>query len=177
MEIWKQVKGYEGIYEVSSLGRVQTSLNKTTHSVTRGTRVWKQRVLKQKTDKNGYKRVSLWKDKNQNTLLVHRLVAIAFIDNPEEKGFVNHKDGDPSNNCVSNIEWCTSKENLLHAFDTRLNKSPDPIILYNLSNGEFRYFRSKSDAGVFLGRSKSFVSGIMKKGKRIVDGYEIYHNS
>lgn len=174
MEHWKPIKDYEGIYEVSDLGKVRSSLNKTTQSTLHGKRVWKQRILKQKTDSKGYKRVTLWKNKASKGFLVHRLVAISFIENKDKKKYVNHKDGNPSNNYVSNLEWCTSSENLIHAFENRLNQNPDPIVLYNNNTGELKYFRSKAEGSKFLGRNQGFLSGVMKKGESTIDEYEIY---
>ena len=174
MEEWKNVEGYEDIYEVSDFGRVRTACGKTTESSLHGTRLWKQRVLKQKTDKNGYKRVSLWKDKSDSTFLVHRLVAIAFLEKPEGKDCINHIDGNPSNNYLENLEWCDHTENLIHAFETGLNKNPDPIILFNTNTGKTIHFRSKSEASQYLGRSKGYISAVLNKGKGEVDEYDVF---
>lgn len=173
-EKWMSVAGFEGIYEVSSLGRVRTSKGKTTHSKLHGERVWKQRILKQKTDKSGYKRVDLWKNKKPTTFLVHRLVAIAYIEKPKGKECINHIDANPSNNYVTNLEWCNHAENLLHAYDKRLNKTPDSIILRNTNTGELKYFYSKAEASKSLGRNHGFLSRILKEGVPEVDEYEVY---
>jgi len=101
-EVWKDIPGYEGRYEASSLGRIR--------SMPRGV------IRKQETDGGGYKRVTLAKTgEKKKWLLVHRLVALAFLSNPEDKPQINHRDGVKANNCVSNLEWCTAKENKDHA--------------------------------------------------------------
>ena len=174
MELWKDIPGYEGIYEVSDTGRVRSSKNKTTQSSLHGERKWRQRILKQKSDKNGYKRVSLWKNKMVKDFLVHRLVAMAFIEKVDGKDIINHKDGIQWNNHVSNLEWCTYQENNAHAVENGLNRSADPIVLFNLISKEAHYFQSKAEASEFTGRNRGYISGLLKKGENIVDDYEIY---
>lgn len=93
VEEWKDVVGYEGIYEVSNRGRVRTHKNKTTYTIKHGIRHWKQRILKEKAKNNRDVRVSLWKGGKRKDYLVHRLVAEAFIPNPANKPTVNHIDG------------------------------------------------------------------------------------
>ena len=93
-EIWKPIKGFEDKYKVSNFGRVYS--------------IKRNNVLKQKKDKLGYCRVMLSK---KITKLVHRIVAEAFIPNPNSLPIINHKDENPSNNCVWNLEWCTYKYN------------------------------------------------------------------
>ena len=174
MEVWKDAVGYEGIYEVSNKGKVRSSKDKITKSKRHGVRKWQQRILRQKTDKNGYKRVSLWKNKTDKTFLVHRLVALAFLPEVEGKEYINHIDGNPSNNYVENLEWCNHKENLIHAYKNRLNKAPDPIVLYNLNTHELKYFYSKAEASRFLGRSHGYISNLLKTGETEVDEYEVF---
>ena len=115
MEKWKDIPGYEGSYEVSNKGRVRSKKGKTTYTKRHGKRVWKSRVLKEKNKTAREQRVDLWKEGEPKTFLVHRLVAMAFIPNPENKPCINHKDGDPRNNKIGNLEWCTYKENENHA--------------------------------------------------------------
>ncbi len=97
-EIWKEIEGYEGIYQISDMGRVR-SLQES------GYRIRKQKINK------GYAYVTLYKNGAKKTFQIHRLVALAFIDNPEGKPEVNHLDEDKLNNFASNLEWSTSKEN------------------------------------------------------------------
>lgn len=174
-EIWKDITNYEGIYEVSNLGNVRTHINKTTHSIRHGTRHWKQRVLKQKTDKCGYKRVSLWKDNKDMTHLVHRLVATEFVYNHDEVNYViiNHIDCNTSNNIYSNLEWCDYTKNLEHAFENRLNKSAKITTLINRETKEKHVFISMAKASLFIGRDKRYISTILKNGQTYSDGYDI----
>lgn len=174
MERWRDIPNFEGIYEVSDIGRIRSSKDKTTKSKLHGERKWKQRILKLKTDKNGYKRVTLWKNKKPHDYLVHRLVAIAYLPVVTYKECVNHMDGNPSNNHLGNLEWCDYRENLIHAFENRLNKNADPVILFNTNNKEMHYFISKAEAGRFLGRSHGFISDRIKKGIKEVDEYLIF---
>lgn len=102
-EIWRDIEGYEGLYQVSNKGRV-----KSLH--------WKEdRLLRTTLDSHNYPKTNLCKNHVQLTYLVHVLVATAFIPNPDNKPVVNHKDCDKENNCVENLEWVTYSENLVHA--------------------------------------------------------------
>ena len=103
-EIWKDVVGYENIYEVSNFGNVRTHKDKTTRTKKHGLRRWKQRNLRNKTPNGRDVRVSLWKDGKVKDWLAHRLVAYAFIPNADKtKDSINHIDGNPKNNHVEKI--------------------------------------------------------------------------
>ena len=167
-EIWKQVPGYTGLYEVSNFGRVRTVEGKKTYSVRHGVRRWKSRVLREKNPKGRDVRVSLWKDKKAKSFLVHRLVAMAFLPNPENKATVNHKDGTPRNNHVTNLEWATYKENNNHAFNTGLIRTAVPVEVTEKSTGKVIKFRSISKARDFLHRNISSQSDMTE-----IDGYLI----
>lgn len=109
-EIWKDVVGYEGYYDVSNLGRVR-SVDRFVSNMF-GTNTLRKSKLKKLKDQNRYKRVGLNKDGKKKLFLVHRLVAEAFIPNPNNLPEINHIDENPSNNNVSNLEWCSRDYNL-----------------------------------------------------------------
>lgn len=109
-EIWKDVVGYDGLYQVSNLGRVKSV----------GSYYHKEIILKEQFFKQGYSKTTLYKKGKPKSFKTHRLVALAFIHNPENKPQINHKDGNKSNNCVDNLEWVSAKENMQHALKTGL---------------------------------------------------------
>jgi hypothetical protein len=173
-EIWKDVVGYEGIYEVSSLGKIRTKEGKTTHSIRHGNRIWEQRILKQKQDKSKYFRVELWKDKVHTTHLVHRLIAKAFLDKEERFNIINHKDGDSSNNNVDNLEWCDYKINNNHARRNGLNNIAfKPTKLIRIADGVELNFDTKMETVRYLGKAKGYLT---RKIKRDII-FDIYGNA
>ena len=106
-EIWKDIKGYEGLYQVSSLGRIKSleRVDSNNHRV-------HERILKLRHNEHGYYECALCKEGKQKKLKVHRLVADAFIPNVNNYPVVNHKDEVRDNNIVDNLEWCTHKYNI-----------------------------------------------------------------
>lgn len=127
-EIWKDVVGYEGLYQVSNLGRVK-SLDRdiiTHHTDGRGDVVTHRKGIMKKIwlYKTGYLYTELCKDDVKKKHKIHRLVAMAFIENPnpEKYDIINHIDGNPLNNNVSNLEWIDNRGNQIHAIETGLNK-------------------------------------------------------
>ena len=110
-EIWKDIEGYEGLYQVSNKGRVK-SLSRLVVRVGKPNYITKEKILKCSELKGtGYPAVKLGSNNNFKSMLVHRLVAQAFIPNPDNLPQVNHKDEIRTNNCVDNLEWCDSKYN------------------------------------------------------------------
>lgn len=114
-EIWKDIEDYEGLYQVSNIGRVK-SVSKLVKTRWNNFRKTKDLILETTKNHKGYKLVMLSKNNKIKSKQVHRLVAIAFISNPNNLPQVNHKDGNKQNNCVSNLEWCSAKENMKHAY-------------------------------------------------------------
>lgn len=104
-EIFKEIKGYEGLYKISNYGRVKN----------------KDKILKLYHEPNRYYSIGLFKQGARKTFRIHRLVAQAFVDNPENNNEVNHKDGDKTNNNASNLEYVTHKMNSIHAKENNLS--------------------------------------------------------
>lgn len=109
-EVWRDIKGYEGLYQVSNLGRVR-SLDRTIIR-SNGIKNHRKQVILKPKDKNHYYFVNLMNAGKGKTCLIHRLVAEAFIPNPENKPEVDHIDTDKTNNKVNNLRWVTKKENM-----------------------------------------------------------------
>lgn len=149
MENWKDIAGYKGRYQVSDMGRVKSILFK------------KELILKHGFNRCGYNYINLSKDKVYVSKTVHRLVALAFISNPENKPQVNHKDGDKNNNSVLNLEWNTSKENNTHSFKTGLNKGQKGIVNKNskLSEEQVKEIRLIGKTRTLISIAKEFNVG------------------
>jgi hypothetical protein len=117
-EIWKDIEGYEGYYQVSNLGNIRT-LDRVVKKSKYGTKLLKGKIIKLLYCK-GYMNFKICKNGVCKTAITSRMVASAFIPNPENKKEVNHINGDKTDNRMSNLEWCTGKENLTHARMTGL---------------------------------------------------------
>jgi hypothetical protein len=114
-EIWKDVDGYEGLYKVSNLGRVL--------GLRRKSRKNSDNYLSPATNRKGYNTLCFTKDKVKKTVKVYRIVAIAFIENPENKATVNHKNGIKTDDRAENLEWMTNLENMRHGYENGLFKN------------------------------------------------------
>jgi len=119
IEEWRDIEYYEGIYQVSNTGKVRSVDRKVVYS-TGQVRVHKGRLLGLRENHRGYPQAMLSKNNRQHNKVVHRLVANAFIPNPENKEQVNHISGVKNDNNVTNLEWCTKEENELHAMENGL---------------------------------------------------------
>lgn len=129
MEEWRDIEGYEGLYQVSNYGRVKSlkryiTLNgKNQHCIYHTKKVIKERIMKYGINSHGYCQVMLHNNGKKKNKSIHQLVAQAFIPNPDKKPTVNHINGDKLNNSVDNLEWATCKEQTNHLIHTLGHKS------------------------------------------------------
>lgn len=141
-EQWKPIKDYENFYEISNLGRVR-SLDRIVCRVN-GNYFKKEKNLKLKRLTNGYFGVGLCKNNEIKYCMIHRLVAEAFIPNPDNLPCVNHKDENKSNNCVDNLEWCTYSYN--NSYNNRAKKialkKSIKIIAFDFKTGRKKIFEN-----------------------------------
>lgn len=138
-EIWKDVEGFERLYQVSNLGNVKSLANSKTKS---------EKILKYSLGRRGYCQVVLSKSNNKYYMRVHRLVAQAFIPNPENKPEVNHINGIRNDNRVENLEWCTQSENQIHAYRIGLQLSGENIGTSKLKNADIPIIRQMLTEGI-----------------------------
>lgn len=124
IEIWKDINGYEGIYQVSSLGRVR-SLDRTLLDKNDIEYKVKGKIRKISCTGRGYQNIQLSKEGSSKMFFIHRLVAETFLDNPENLPIVNHIDGNKSNNHIGNLEWVSNRDNINHAISIGLRKTND----------------------------------------------------
>lgn len=173
IEKWKMVSGYEGLYEISSLGRV-----KSVDRLGSDGRHLHERELHGGTFSNGYKFICLRADGHSRNHLTHRLVAQAFIPNPDKLPCVNHKDGNKQNNTVENLEWCTQAENLAHAVKIGLMPSQCKIrrSVTVKRDEKIVTFETMKDCAAFFGYKKGWLQNrIRKHGCTFsYQGYEIW---
>lgn len=153
MEIWKDIEGYEGLYQVSNKGRIKSFKKKFGTQPT-------ETIMKQTATWCGYIRIKLIKDNKGWTPMVHRLVAKAFIPNPENKPVINHKDGNRANNDVENLEWVTYKENANLSKKLKATKRYNSIIVRDSCGNKFDSYRQ---AGRFWGLSPNTIKNDCKK--------------
>ena len=133
---WRPVKNYEGLYEINQYGNVRSLCKRHYH-----------KIMKDRIDRGGYVSVKVSKGDRCSTQYVHRLLAFAFIENPDNKRMVNHIDGNKLNNDLKNLEWCTASENMVHAYKLRLC-SPKPRKVIDGCTGEI--FNSAKSAAKIL---------------------------
>jgi hypothetical protein len=161
--IWKTIHGTDGAYQVSDTGLVKTT--KT------------GRILKPAIDQRGYERVCLFKADRDRRYKVHRLVAAAFIPNPENLPQVNHIDGNKRNNHASNLEWITNTDNMKHAKETGLRVGHEQfcesrrkrVIATNIQTGESIVFESILAA--IKGIGTQHVFDVLKGKRKQAKGY------
>lgn len=144
--MWKEIQGYEGLYSINELGEV-LSHGKTKCGNRGGIR--KDKILKTNLNKYGYLTVSLQKSYKVKTLKIHRLVALYFIPNPENKEQVNHKNGIKTDNSIQNLEWVTHSENIQHSY-TVLKRVGNRLGLFGIDNDKSKKVKQYSLDGNLL---------------------------
>lgn len=166
-EIWKDIEGFEGKYQISSMGRVKSLNFKLTG---------KEQIMSLKVNKYGYKQILLYKDKKYKTFLIHRLVAQAFIPNPENKPEIDHINTNKTDNRVENLRWATSKENKNNpiTIEKYKNCSSIPVLQFTLDGELVRKWDSATQAERELGFIQSNIS-MCCSGKRKKTGNYKWH--
>lgn len=164
MEIWKQIKGYEGYYDISNTGKVKSV--KRREKVSRGrVSTKKEIILKTCLNRYGYPTVTLVVNKKYKGFLLHRLLAINFIPNPNNYSIVNHIDGNKQNFQLNNLEWTTASLNQKHAYDNGLRKKKisekDKELIVSLNNSGLTYLKIAEKFKV----SQSLIGKICKDNK------------
>lgn len=156
-EIWCPIKGYENLYEVSDQGRVK--------SIGYG----KERIMKPQRNKTCYLMVGLRKNREQKWYLVHRLVAQAFIPNPDNLPQVNHRDEDKTNNFVHNLEWCDRKYNC--NYGTRNQRISKPVLQFTKDGELVKDWKSTNDVERNLNYSHSNISECCLGKRKTANGF------
>ena len=184
-EIWKDIEGFEGYYQVSNMNRVK-SLERTVRCGLNGSyyRTIHERILKPRKASNGYLQVLLSKDGKAKMYLVHRLVATVFCENPQGYKEVNHIDEDKTNNCADNLEWCSRSYNC--SYNDRAKKAGKkvakklnkPVIAIHKINGLILEFASAHEAERETGIASSNIINCCKGKLNSCGGfYWMYANS
>lgn len=161
IEEWREVPGYEGLYEVSDLGRIRRN----------------GKILKPFKDRYGYFQVSLCKNGIMRTFTIHRLVAYAFINNPNNYPEINHKDEDKTNNAVYNLEWCTHDYNMNYgtrnarAAERISEKLSKPILQFDRDGNFIREWPSAKKVNEETGIDNSHISKCCLGGRNTAGGF------
>lgn len=162
-EIWKDIKGYEGVYKVSNKGRVK-HISKQNNQ---------ENICKIYKSNSNYLTVFLYKTNHQKHVFVHRLVAQAFIENPLNLPCVNHKDENRENNCVENLEWCTHKYNMNYGNVAKKIGAANskPIIQLDLNGNIIKRYSSGMQAQRETGFSNGWIGDCLRGRKKTYKGY------
>lgn len=180
-EVWKSVKGYEGLYKVSSSGQIR-SLDRYVEEASNKNKVQFKKgvVLKQKYNKvTGYYTVTLWNNNKQKGFNVHRLVAEHFLPNNNENNTVNHIDGNRLNNKVENLEWVSYSQNLSHSYGTLRRKVNRRSVykqkLYYTKDGVTYYAESVEEASRQTNVSPTQIRRLIANGKTSRSGFSFFN--
>lgn len=173
IEEWKDIIGYEKLYQVSNLGRIK-SLSRI-RKAGNGEYITKEFIMTTILKRNGYKDIVFVKEKIKKHFYIHRLVAQAFIPNLLNKGTVNHINGIKTDNRVENLELMTSKENMQHAYNIGLNNSNHmkrKVVMLSLNKEPLLTFDSINEAGKESGANISSISACCRERRKTAGGYK-----
>lgn len=159
MEIWKDIAGYEELYQVSNLGRIK-SLDRYVGYKGIGKKFVKGSEKIATVTKKGYLKVTLFKNGRGTTREIQRIVAETFIDNPLQKEQVNHIDGNKHNNRVDNLEWCSPRENTIHAKEV-LKKGIKRVNQYDLRGNYIKSYMSIKEASESTNIPRCSISNVV----------------
>lgn len=167
-EIWKDIKGYEGLYQISNLGNVK-SLSKQIIRSNGKKQTFKEKKLKPGLSKNGYLSVSLFKNGKGKTYMIHRLVAETFIENINNYKCINHKDENKQNNIVNNLEWCTYEYN--NQYNDKMKHRRINVLQYTKDNKLIKKWDGLINVEKELGISRNNITSVCKGKRRYAGGY------
>lgn len=175
-EIWKPIVGYEGYYEISNIGRVR-SLRRTLANRYGKNFTIQERIMRLDNDKDGYKKVLLAKNGINKQMFVHRLVAQAFIPNPNNYPQINHKDECQFNNRVENLEWCTNKYNCNYGTRNIRHtlKRSNPVLQYDLQGNFIKRFPSAREAERQMSNGRIHITECCNGFCQTAGGYKWYY--
>ena len=190
-EIWKDIKDYEGLYQISNFGRVKSLKRKVKNK--NGYRIVEEKILKNLINDMGYYTVNLRKDNQNNIKLIHRLIAENYISNKNNYPIINHIDGNKLNNNIDNLEWCTYSHNIKEAFKLGLNKytykenfkhdywknkkgkehsKSKSINQYDVEGNFIKEWESLTQASRELNINLIYISNVCRGKQRVAGGYK-----
>ncbi len=181
-EIWKDIKGYEGLYQASTLGEIRRTESVVVDKNKKRIRKFKNKIIKQILRKDGYYFVNLSKNGKVKTAKVHRLIAETFLKNDKNYNIINHKDGNKKNNNITNLEWCSCSHNNKEAYRLGLRKptilkgalngSSKSVLQYDTSNNFIKKWSCIKEASKELKIKDSNISLVCKGKRNKAGGYK-----
>ena len=181
IEVWKKIKDLDGFYEISNFGRIKSVSRVINSSIQKsGFRITKEKIKPSQNNGKGYLQLYVQVNNKRKVYYTHRLVALAFIPNPHNKPEVNHINGIKTDNRIENLEWCTRKENVNHAFDLGLignRKTGKRVKIFQILENNIVLWNSISDASNSLKIDSSSISKVCRNINKQAGGFRwCYYN-
>lgn len=170
-EKWKDIKGYEGLYQCSNNGNIR-SLDRYVYDNSGKKQFRNGQMIIPRLNKNGYLQFALNKEAKRKMVYVHIIIANTFLDNQDKFETVNHKDGNKLNNCVENLEWCSYSNNNLHSYRTLNRKisaeggASKPVYIIDTLNKSLQYFKSITDTSASIKLSHTQINRYIHSNKK-----------